>query len=64
MTDEQFERLMEKLDENRRQLDELGMIYFVAGITILCLQDAPLWSWDSIVPTLMIVIPGFSNPDR
>ena len=56
MTDEQFERLMEKLDENRRQLDELGMIYFVAGITILCLQDAPLWSVNSIVPAWLIGI--------
>ena len=56
MTDEQFERLMEKLEKIRPEQSIEGAIYLVAGITILCLQDAPLWSVNSIVPAWLIGI--------
>ena len=61
MTDEQFEKLMEKLEEIRSRQNIGGAILLVAGITILCLQDAPLWSVNSIVPALMIFMPIFVN---
>ena len=61
MTDEQFEKLMEKLEEISSTQKKFGNFFLVflvvAGITILCLQDAPLWSVNSIVPALMIGLP-------
>ena len=60
MTDEQLEKLikqLEKLTNGLRWNSYLlaAIMMFVAGITILCLQDAPLLSVNSIVPALMVV---------
>ena len=52
MTDEQFERLMQKQSDHTSFLG--GLMMSLAGIMILCLQDDPLLSPDSIVPAIII----------
>jgi hypothetical protein len=36
----------------------VGTIFFCTGAAILCLQDAPLWSWNSVFPFIMMIIGG------
>jgi hypothetical protein len=35
----------------------IGGMIFCVGVAVLCLQDAPILSWNSVAPGLMVVLP-------